>query len=168
MKTYAKLFTALLLTTAAWNSTGLRAAPVQAEVTPWQYDILSVDIPGFQTPCLDETLRIVADWQIRWREVSTPSGGYYYTFQYTPSTPVGGGYYVLIGETTGTIYYSQNGMPAHELIHVGPGEIYRFRSHERYVAEDGTHLTIDWHFVFTVNANGEVSVDLEHNGCRVQ
>jgi hypothetical protein len=158
-----------LLLSATLLTGGLVWADVdKAEVTPWQYDILSVDIPGFEPPCLDESLRIVADWQVRWREVRTPSGGDYYTFQYTPSTPAGGGHYVLIGESSGTVYHSQNGMPAHEMIHVGPGEQYHFRSHERYVSEDGTRLTIDWHIVFIVNAKGQVSVDFQLLNCRVQ
>ncbi|MBE7499981.1 MAG: hypothetical protein HS113_06655 [Verrucomicrobiales bacterium] len=168
MKTCAKRLTVFLFAAATFSTGILHGAPGKAQVTPWQYDILSVDTPGFQTPCLDETLRIVADWPIRWREVNTPSGGYHYTFQFTPATPSGGGYYYLEGEDSGTIYHSQNGMPAHEMIHVGPGEIYRFRSHERYVAEDGTRLTIDWHFQFTVNANGDVVVDIALFDCRVQ
>jgi hypothetical protein len=53
-------------------------------------------------------------------------------------------------------------MPAHEIIHAGPGEGYRFRSHERYVSDDGVHLTIDWHFIITINANGELVLE-EHS-----
>jgi hypothetical protein len=134
----------------------------------WEYGILSVDIPGFEVPCLNETLRIVADWPVRWHQVWTPSGGYSYRFQFTPSTPANGGYYILIGETTGKIYYSQTGMPANEAFHLGPGEVYSFRSHERYVAEDGERLTIDWHFQFTADANGEVVVDMAVFKCRVR
>lgn len=75
---------------------------------------------------------------------------------------------MLIGETSGRVYYSQNGMPARDTIHVGPGEVYRWRSHERYVSEDGLRLTLDALFIYTVNGNGQLVTDVQILDCRVQ
>jgi hypothetical protein len=136
--------------------------------TGWEYGNLVVDIPGLVVPCLEETLRVVADWPIRSREIWTPSGGYHFAFQYPPATPSNGGHYLLIGESTGRIYYSQNGMPAHDTIHLGPGEVYRWRSHERYVSNDGIRLMLDQHIIYTVNANGELVTEVQIQDCKVQ
>ncbi|MBE7499979.1 MAG: hypothetical protein HS113_06645 [Verrucomicrobiales bacterium] len=75
---------------------------------------------------------------------------------------------MLIGETSGCVYRSQNGMPARDTIHLGPGDVYRWRSHERCVSEDGLRLMLDALFIFTVNGNGQLVTDVQIIECRVQ
>lgn len=46
--------------------------------------------------------------------------------------------------------------------------MYRWRSHERYVSEDGSRLTLDALFIYTVNGNGQLVTDVQIIDCRVQ
>jgi hypothetical protein len=119
-------------------------------------------------PCLDETLLVIFQLPYMMHEVWTPNGGYHSRFKYVPVTPSQGGWILLIGETTGRVFHSQNGTTFNAIFHLGPGEIYRDRSNERYLSEDGTRLTINWHTWFTVNANGELIADLELLDCRTR
>ena len=164
MKNITKIGAALVAALAA-ASTIAWSGPGGGAITQWDTGVIPVDVSGFEVPCVAEPLRILGNWPYKRHEVWTPSGGHGYKFQFTPITPNGGSY-VLIGETTGKVYRAQNGMPANEVFRLGPGEIYSFRSHERYVADDGDTLIIDWHVRLTTNPNGVLTVDQFKFTCR--
>jgi hypothetical protein len=168
MKPITKLSAALLaavMLTANLTSAG----PTDRATIEWERGTVGLVEGGFAVPCLNETLLIVLELPYMIHRVVTPQGGYRSLFKLLPGAPGQEGYIVLIGEDSGTVYYSQSGTPAfHEVIHLEPGVVWRGRSHERYVSDDGQRLTIDWHVRFTINANGELVVDYELLDCRIK
>jgi hypothetical protein len=89
--------------------------------------------------------------------VTSASGGYNYHYRISPSTPNIPPFY---GETeSGKLYVYKNGGPIHESFHSGPNESGTFVDKETLVAENGDRLLGEWGYHYTINANGDLTVD---------
>lgn len=167
MKSIVMLGAAVVAAVALVNNS-LIAEPGKGAYLEWERGVFGSS-HDFYVPCLDETFLVEFELPFMTRIIQTPNGGWMALFKYLPNTPRSSGYITLTGLESGKIFRAPNGAPAlSDTWHIGPGEIYTLRSHERYVADDGTRLTIDWHFRFVMNANGEVVMNVELFECRVQ
>ena len=89
--------------------------------------------------------------------MTSASGNYTYNFQIRPATPNIPPFY---GETeSGKLYVYKNGGPIHESFHSGPNESGTFIDKETLVAENGDRLLAEFGYHYTINANGDLTVD---------
>ena len=112
----------------------------------------------FFIPCLNERVRFYGYVSYQLHEVATPSGGYDFKLQYQPQNP-GDPPFVAQGQTSGKVFYYNNGRPVNISFHSAAGENQTVVVNEEYVAADGSKLIGDATFHYTVNANGDL-VDL--------
>lgn len=172
MKASTQVILAIATVTTAFALTFHRASagpdPSQGAFGEWERGTLS-GAYEFHVPCLDETFLVEFELPYMTHRVWTPGGGFSALFKYLPCAPSRDGYITLTGLTSGTVYHAPNGAPAlNETLHLSPGEVFRLRSHERYVTDDGRSLTLSWQFRFTVNATGDLIADLVLLDCRTR
>lgn len=117
----------------------------------------SFDWPGFYFTCLDDTLYGTINYTLLSHEVNTPSGvghkieSYFGTgFIYSPETLRTWTVRFAIPGTSHTMTFNE-------------GETYFFNDHELYVPDDPHDplFFIEMSYKFTVNANGELVVELD-------
>lgn len=117
---------------------------------------------GNPSTCVGEVLHGVGEVPYKVHEVLNGNGGYSYFFQILPVTPRGP-QYSLTGVTTGTVWWYKNGLPSNESLHLGQGEVYRWKAHEMYESDEGGRLFFERVYHLTVNANGELVVERYEN-----
>jgi hypothetical protein len=156
---FASLVIAVLLT-ACRDPVSTR--DISAELSPplfaaqqdWVRSSFNVDQVVFVS-CLGENVRFFGTVPFQYHTVLTPSGTFDTKFQLRPgavSPPFFGQ-----GLTSGTLYKFRGG-PYNETFHSAAGEVFRFKTKESYIAENGDRLEGDAFLHVTTNANGEVTV----------
>lgn len=109
--------------------------------------------------CLGENVRFYgeAPFPYQWHRVTSASGVFNYHFQIRPATPNLPDFY---GETaSGKLYIYKYGGPINESFHSGPNESGTVIDKETYVAENKDRLLAEFGYHYTINANGDLTVD---------
>ena len=131
------------------------SAGLDAAVQDWERRTIFNDHTFF-VPCLNENVRIYGYVSYQFHEVASPSGGYNFKIQYLPQNP-GDPPFVAEGQTSGKVFYYNNGRPVNVSFHSAAGENQTVVVNEEYVAADKSKLIGDATFHYTVNANGDLT-----------
>jgi hypothetical protein len=117
----------------------------------------SFDWPGFYLTCLDDTLYGTVYYTLHSHEVNTPSG-----VAHTIGSFYGTG--AIYSPETLRTWTQRFAIPIIGTVTIHQGETYMYTDHEVYIPDQpGEPLFfIDQSYKFTVNANGELVVELIH------
>ena len=119
----------------------------------------SFDWIGLYFTCLDDTLYGTVNYTLLSHEVNTPSG-----VTHTIGSFYGTGY-VYSPETMRT-WTQRFAIPIVGTVKLHAGETYMVNDHEVYIPDDPHDplFFIEQSYRFTVNANGELTVEIAHPG----
>jgi len=109
-------------------------------------------------PCLDETVNFVGEVLYAWHTVATPSGGFNINYEILPYTP-GAPTFLAIGDVSGKVYEYANGLAIHMTWHQVPGDVQTQTDREVYIAENGDRLHVRFTYHWTIDANGNLTVE---------
>ena len=113
----------------------------------------------FFVPCLGEDARFYGLVTYDYHSVATSDGGFDYHLIYMPQTP-NSPPFVAEGQSSGKVFYFQNGHPINVSFHAAAGEVDTFiDEREIYIADDGSSLHLLSGLHMTFNANGDLTVD---------
>jgi hypothetical protein len=111
----------------------------------------------FYVDCLGEDVRFYGWVPYQWHIVTSASGVYNFHLMIRPVTPNRPGIY---GETaSGKLYIFKYGGVFTYSFHSGPNESYTWLDKETYVAENGDRLSMEVGYLYTINANGDLTVE---------
>lgn len=130
---------------------------VLTDVSEWERSSFWQDAHIY-IPCLGETVNFLGEVLYAWHTVATPSGAFninYEILPYTPNSPT----FLAIGDVSGKVYEYAHGLAIHMTWHQMPGEVQTQTDREVYIAENGDRLLIRFNYHWTVDANGNLTVE---------
>jgi hypothetical protein len=137
----------------------LRPAAPDASATESWTRVTFFNSHTFFVPCLAENVRFYGLVSYQYHAVENSAGGFDYHLQYRPETP-NDPPFVAEGQSSGKVFYFQNGHPINISFHAAAGQVMTFiDQREIYIASDGSQLHLLSGLHVTVNANGELTVD---------
>jgi len=124
----------------------------------WIRDFMDPDNTVY-VDCLEENVHFYgeAPFPYQWHRVASASGVFNYHLQIRPATPNLPDFYAETA--SGKLYIYKYGGPINESFHSGPNESGTFIDKETYVAENGDRLVGEFGYHYTINANGDLTVD---------
>jgi hypothetical protein len=131
------------------------AAPAFSADQNWVSGSFYQDSYGYAR-CPGEVMHWYGEVQWRYHQVTSNSGTYSYHFQllnWAQNPPFYGE-----GTVSGKLFQFKGG-PLNESFVAGPGEVYRWVSIEKYVADNGDWFRCQSSYHITVNANGDLSIE---------
>ena len=157
MKSITKL-TATLFTVATLAVGLAWAQPGGGATTEWEHGSWFVANLGVDVPCKGEQMDFTGEVPYKIHRVWKPKGGYTQKLQILPITP-GSPQFTAVGQTSGKVYYYQNGLPYNEIIQLGPNEVMGGQAREMYEADDGERLIVRFQWRVVATPSGEVVQD---------
>jgi hypothetical protein len=140
---------------------GSGLSPTFAATTTWTEEVwvLDVDVPFGVTTCVGEPWHVHGRAPYSVHEVSDGAGGYRYFVRFAPPArweePLS-----LTGLWTSRVWWLKNAEPELTIeFAIGPGQVYTSLYHEMYETADRQRLYSEGRYHFTMNANGELTVD---------
>ena len=146
MSKYRIFFALMSLCGAIWASSAYANNGIQR----FEQDIT---VPAFYVACLGETIKFEINLSISFHAFETPSGKFHLLDHWKLT-------YLFTGNDSGRTWYGRGVSPFQQ--NVGPGETVQFTTnvHANPLTGDGPKFRFHENLKVTVNANGELVVDM--------